>query len=320
MLRTSGMHSRAASQKKIIILCDKGKIGTLRQCEAIAKPLAQHFNANISYVDISLPLWFRCLTPHITKYWPTKFLPTKILVEKQSLIIAAGRQAILVAAPLAKKIQTIVLLNPRCPAHYFTLVIPPQHDTIKRDANVIETLGSLHPHSETSFTIKKQQDSYTITVLLGGNSKHYVFAQSDFIKIAQYVKQKAAGKKDARVLISPSRRTPVFGMDILKHELSDINANIWDGTGQNPYFDYIGSADEILVTGDSISMISETCYLGKTVEIWKLPIKNKRFLHFYDAIVKNNHAVFAGDKWPSKFNSLRESERVLPLIISKIQF
>lgn len=318
MLKTLGMHN-PTSHKKILILCDKGKIGTLRQCEAIAKPLAQYFNVELSYADIALPFWFKCLTPRITRHWPTKFLPIASLVERPSIIIAAGRQAILIAASLARKIQTIVLLNPRCPSSYFSIVIPPQHDKVKNDSNVIETRGSLHPHNEASFPIKNQKNKHTITVLLGGDSKHYLFTENDFKNISHYINKKVASKTQATVLISPSRRTPAFGIDILKQELSNINVIIWDGTGKNPYFDYIGSASEILVTSDSISMISEACYLGKPVEIWKLPIQNQRFDNFYQEITHYNHAVFAGDKWPAEFNKLRESERVVPLILEKIK-
>ncbi|MDP4725037.1 MAG: mitochondrial fission ELM1 family protein [Alphaproteobacteria bacterium] len=316
MPKTLGMLS--ATKKTIHILCDKGKVGTLRQCEAIAKPLAKHINADVNYTDVDLPFWFKYFTPHITRYWPKKLLPTLIVNEHPSLIIAAGRQAFLIAAPLAKQIPTIALLNPRCPPNYFTIVIPPLHDEVGVHANVIETLGSLHPHTEATFARDEKIDAYTVTVLLGGNSKHYTFKENDFIEIAEYLKQKIETRENTKILISPSRRTPAFGVDILKHELSDISATIWDGTGENPYFKYIGLADELLVTGDSISMISEACYLGKPVEIWKLPIKNERFLHFYGAITKNKHAVFANDAWPTTFQPLRELARVLPLIIQKI--
>ncbi len=307
------------TDRTITILCDKGKIGTLRQCEALAKPLAQHLCAEVNYIDVDLPLWFKWLTPHVTRHWPIKFLPTFKLDSRPSLIIAAGRQAFLLAAPLAKQILTIALLNPRCPSDYFTIVIPPQHDGVGKHQNVIETLGALHPHNESSFAIDKKSDAYTISVLLGGNSKHYTYKDADFVEIARYLKKKASAHPNMQLLISPSRRTPQNGIKILQSELIDINATIWDGTGTNPYFNYIGSADEILVTGDSISMISEVCYLGKPVEIWKLPIKNERFLHFYGAITANKHAVFANDKWPAVFKPLRELERVLSLLLKRIQ-
>lgn len=316
MPKTLGMLS--TTQKTILVLCDKGKIGTLRQCEALAKPLAQHITAEIIYIDVDLPFWFKYLTPHIARLCPKKFLPTLSMNEQPSLIIAAGRQAFLLAASLAKQIPTIALLNPRCPCDYFTIVIPPQHDGVGELSNVIETLGSLHPHNEATFAVNKKINTYTTTVLLGGNSKHYTFKENDFIGIAKYLKQKTAGRENTKILISPSRRTPTFGIDILKHELSNMNATIWDETGRNPYFEYIGSADEILVTGDSISMISEACYLGKPVEIWKLPIQNNRFLHFYNAITKNKHAIFAGDNRPTTFKPLRELERVLPLVTQKL--
>ncbi|MDP3371589.1 MAG: ELM1/GtrOC1 family putative glycosyltransferase [Candidatus Paracaedibacteraceae bacterium] len=313
------MHNKIfTKQKKIIlILCDKGKIGTLRQCEALAKPLANHFDAELIYIDVNLPFWFKVLTPRLTRHWPIALLPTNIK-KQPSLIIAAGRQAFLLASPVAKHIPTIALLNPRCPLNYFKVIIPPQHDGIGEHTNVIETLGSLHPHNSASFTTKPFKDHNIITVLLGGNSKHYTFQEKDFIEISTYLKEKAASKSHTKILISPSRRTPMFGVDILRRELAHIDSTIWDNTGENPYFSYIGAANEILVTSDSISMISEACYLGKPVEIWQLPICNKRFDRFYKAIIKAQHAVFARKKWPEKFKPLKELDRILPILIKKI--
>lgn len=314
MPKTLGMHNSTQYNQTILVLCDKGKIGTLRQCEALANPLAQHINAKTVYIDVSLPFWFKILTPRLTRHLPKKFLPTFFTNYTPSLIIAAGRQALLLAAPLAKHIPTIVLLNPKCPLHYFDVVIPPQHDGIGTHPNVIETLGAIHPHNKASFKVLSQEN-YVISVLLGGNSKHYTFKETDFVKIATYLKAKAATIPDVKILISPSRRTPSFGIGILDKELSHLNATIWNGTDENPYFNYLGSANEILVTSDSISMISEACYQGKPVEIWRLPIKNKRFTRFYKAVTQNQHAVFAKENWPQTFTPLREAERILPIII-----
>ena len=174
------MKKKTLEQKTILILCDKRKIGTLRQCEALAQPLSAYFNADLVYVDVNLPFWCRIFTPYISRHWPIKTIPMHNLPLKDPfLIIAAGRQSFVLASPLAKHIPTIALLNPRCPFDYFKLVIPPQHDGVGEYPNVIETLGSLHPHNEASFlTDINVMDDYIVTVLLGGNSKHYTFKET----------------------------------------------------------------------------------------------------------------------------------------------
>jgi mitochondrial fission protein ELM1 len=317
MQKTLGMSSQnsESTSKTIYILCDKGKIGTLRQCEAVAYPLAKHFKATVAVVDVNLPVWFRFFTPRMIRHWPIKYLPYSY-PSAPFLTIAAGRQAVVLASPFAKNTPTIALLNPKCPTYYFSAVIPPRHDNFANHVNIIETLGSLHPHNAASFnTTDSDNNFYTITVLLGGNSKHYTYKDVDFINIGMYLKQKAATKKNIRFLISPSRRTPQKAIEILKSELLNVNVTIWNGSGINPYFNYLGAADEILVTGDSISMISEVCYMGKPVEIWRVPIKNKRFLHFYNDITANKHAVFAQEKWPDQFIPLQECDRIIPKLM-----
>ena len=41
---------------------------------------------------------------------------------------------------------------------------------------------------------------------------------------------------------------------------------VWDGTGDNPYFAYLALADALLVTADSVSMVSEAAATGKPVQ------------------------------------------------------
>ncbi len=304
----------------IYILCDKGKIGTLRQCEAITCRLKKYFNCHVTVIDVDLPFYLSIIPAFLSRYLPLSLfsLSKQIINPKKSFLIAGGHQSTIIAAPLAKYSPTVVLLNPKCPSSYFKAVIVPRHDQIStKNKNVIETTGTLHPHNADSFKIQSgKSDSYTISVLLGGNSKHYIFKDHDYIKIGKYLKEKSKKNKNLQILVSPSRRSQKQGVDLIKKELYRINATFWDGTGDNPYFEYLSQANEILVTADSISMISEACYLGKPVEIWPLPIKNNRLLRFYENLIQEKNAVFASQKWPDSFIPLRECERVFPLLIN----
>src|SRR5262249_1170230 len=44
----------------------------------------------------------------------------------------------------------------------------------------------------------------------------------------------------------------------------------WAARGDNPYLAFLGLADAIIVTGDSISMLAEACATGKPVHIFDL--------------------------------------------------
>ena len=55
----------------------------------------------------------------------------------------------------------------------------------------------------------------------------------------------------------------------------------WDGAGENPYFGYLALADAIVVTGDSVAMVSEACATGKPVHVYGLPGGSAKFERFH---------------------------------------
>ncbi len=78
------------------------------------------------------------------------------------------------------------------------------------------------------------------------------------------------------LLITPSRRTGDENMAILKAALAGCPAFIWDGAGDNPYFGMLALADALIVTCDSVNMISEACSTGKPVHVLSLPAQGRR--------------------------------------------
>ena len=59
------------------------------------------------------------------------------------------------------------------------------------------------------------------------------------------------------VAVTPSRRTDPAVTRVLAETLAPLGGYVWDGTGDNPYFGMLALADVIVVTMDSVSMISE---------------------------------------------------------------
>src|SRR3546814_13124599 len=68
-------------------------------------------------------------------------------------------------------------------------------------------------------------------------------------------------------MVTPSRRTGPDNEAILRARLAGLPAEIWDGEGENPYFAYLGLADAILVTADSVNMVCEAASTGKPVYV-----------------------------------------------------
>jgi mitochondrial fission protein ELM1 len=177
-----------------------------------------------------------------------------------------------------------MLMDPKINTSNFSLVIAPQHDNLKGD-NVISLLGSLHD-------LKPQETSRSeiLSVFLGGDSAHYTYTHDDIQRLCHVIENELASKQSISVCITPSRRTQKHWVHLLRERFSDQPVEIWDGTGENPYVRYLNQAHKIIVTGDSISMMSETCRMGVPVYIFDVAIKHHKFKHFKHCLIDQNHA------------------------------
>jgi len=106
-------------------------------------------------------------------------------------------------------------------------------------------------------------------VLIGGANRSYCLSLDRLAAIAEAIAGvlRAGG---GSALVTPSRRTGAAGVALLRERLAGLPAEIWDGSGDNPYYAYLATADALLVTADSVSMISEAAATGKPVHILEL--------------------------------------------------
>jgi hypothetical protein len=91
----------------------------------------------------------------------------------------------------------------------------------------------------------------------------------------------------AGLMVTPSRRTGADNEAILRNRLSGLPAELWDGTGENPYFGYLGLADAVVVTCDSVSMTSEACSTGKPTYVIELEGGSPKFRAFHDGLYQD---------------------------------
>ncbi|MEC8564257.1 MAG: ELM1/GtrOC1 family putative glycosyltransferase, partial [Pseudomonadota bacterium] len=104
-------------------------------------------------------------------------------------------------------------------------------------------------------------------------------------------------------------------IDALRECLSDVPHTIWDGTGANPYFAYLAAATAIIVTSDSVNMVSEACATGRPVYIAALHPERGRLKHFHDQVMAAGLArPFDGTLEYWEYKPLREANRVADLI------
>jgi mitochondrial fission protein ELM1 len=86
------------------------------------------------------------------------------------------------------------------------------------------------------------------------------------------------------VAVTPSRRTAPAVQQALRATLAPLGAFVWDGEGENPYFGLLAHADAIVVTADSVSMVSEAVATSAPVLLAELPGRSRRIGAFLDGL------------------------------------
>ncbi len=84
------------------------------------------------------------------------------------------------------------------------------------------------------------------------------------------------------IAITPSRRTGEAALRALRERLAGVPHYFWDGSAENPYFGLLAHADALLVTGDSVNMVSEAASTGKPVHVIELEGGSAKFRRFHE--------------------------------------
>jgi mitochondrial fission protein ELM1 len=241
------------------------------------------------------------------------------------LLITCGRRSVAVALAIKQasngRTFTVHIQNPRVPPAYFNMVVPPEHDGLT-GPNVYPSKGALHKltREELVAAAKRFHDTFSsirkpfVAVLIGGKSKAYNLTPSRMHELAEELKS-LIENHDTGMVITTSRRTGQENEAILRHELTDTDAVIWNGTGENPYLAMLALADFIIVTEDSASMISEACFTGKPVYIAKLEGGSKRFDELHRSLQKAGYIrEFTGKLETWYYAPLDENQRVATIV------
>lgn len=157
-----------------------------------------------------------------------------------------------------------------------------------------------------------------MAVLIGGKSKAYDLTASRMQQLATQLLELAT-RHGAGLVVTTSRRTGAENEAILQRVLANTDAQIWDGAGENPYFGMLGSADYIVVTEDSASMVSEACFTGKPVYVAKMEGGSKRFEAMHRQFLESGYTrIFEGnlEHWDSQ--PLDETRRIAAIVRERV--
>lgn len=201
--------------------------------------------------------------------------------------IGCGRSAALLTRMLRDLSKgdcyCVQILDPRIDSRHWDAVIAPRHDRLD-GANVLHTLGSLNPIDDAwlasgreAFPDFEALPRPRVALLVGGPRRGIEFDERLSQRLIETVRAVASG---GSVLATTSRRTPPGFATRLRDALADFPGTFWNGEGANPYPGLLGWADRIVVTPDSVNMLSEACAVGvpvHTATTAPLPEKIGRF-------------------------------------------
>jgi mitochondrial fission protein ELM1 len=201
------------------------------------------------------------------------------------VVIAAGRRT----APIARWIKKqsggkSYLCQVMWPGSSgitdFNLVAVPNHDQLSGvHNNVVRITGAPHRITEGKLALEgaKWAPRFAalprplLAVVVGGSTKRKTFTVDMARDLGQQVSAMAKQMK-ASVLVTTSRRTGSAQAQALMENLpTPAHSHIWrpEGTAKdNPYFGYLALADAVIVTGDSVSMVSEACACSASVYVY----------------------------------------------------
>ncbi|MCM1322652.1 MAG: mitochondrial fission ELM1 family protein [Acetobacter sp.] len=310
-------------KKTIWILLDN-RIGSRHQAEGIANYL-DNTKFKIIFKEIEYTRW--ASLPNIIR---GKTLIGITNTSKQQLtspfpdfVLSATRRTAPVARWIKKQNPTTKLFQllhiGKTGIKDFTTVFAPEHDSHKHKAsNIHYTIGS--PHFVTTEKLAQAREKWDpifsslphpiTAIIIGGSIKKHPFSLQNAENLATQIKQLKTQDKGS-ILLTTSRRTGAEAEKIIVENLKSIPqyAYLWGASGENPYLGFLSCADNIIVTGDSVSMCCEATAANKPLAIftgknWLTP----KHLRFVQSLYEQNYAEPFSSQ---SFNTIKKTEKPL---------
>ena len=236
--------------------------------------------------------------------------------------IGCGRQAALALQLLRLAsdgaCRTVQILDPRIEPDQFDLVVAPAHDGLHED-NVVVTRGSLHDIDDAWLERARVQWPRLVqlpgprtVLLLGGSNRAMELDEAYWRALAQRLGEWLM-RDGGSLLVTTSRRSPDWLREAARAEFSAVPGLQWHGEddGPNPYAGLLAWADRIVVTPDSVNLLSEAC--ATRVPVFALadqPLRGKLDVFLRELVGMGRVRIMEADAsaWPVQ--PLREMERV----------
>ena len=200
------------------------------------------------------------------------------------LILSAGRRN----EPLVRwiqeqagkeKVKLVHVGRPWALHECFDLIITTPQYRLPRKPNILHNEAPLHRVNRDRLAVARREweprlahlPKPRIAVIMGGNAGPYDMDRENGELLGWHA-DAMAKTMGGSLMVTSSARTPREVVDAVERMI-DVPSTIYrfsPGAVDNPYMGFLALADRIVVTCDSMSMLSEACETGKPVEIFDL--------------------------------------------------
>lgn len=194
------------------------------------------------------------------------------------LVVASGRRTVPYLRALkrasAGTVFTCFLKDPRTGTGAADLIWVAEHDRL-RGENVVVTLTAPHRVSPARLAAARAAPDPRlahlprprVAVLAGGDSRHHRWSEADRARFLADLRG-LVDHDGARLMITPSRRTPPALARALAQLAVETGSFFWSGEGENPYIALLATADAVVGTADSTNMLGEAAASGAPVLVF----------------------------------------------------
>ncbi len=299
------MSEKKMGPKRIVLLSD-GIRGHKHQSLGVARWFERLCGAEVHEIEVphlfglkrfcQLKLRARCLGSASSEEAKRWLKAASFAMEAHADILSSGANTLFIstgssAAPfclaLAKALggRSAVVMTPSVlGTQPFDFAIVPEHDHPTPRNNLLVTLGApnhiyrpeLQTAAEKLFASIMPFPPKVVVLLLGGGDANYELSPSWVHSVLSPLRE-AAEKQGAALLVTTSRRTGEEADNAVESVLTESPATRYlllaSRSAENPIPAMLGAATHVLVTEDSVSMVSEAATAGFHVGLLRVDRK-----------------------------------------------
>lgn len=269
-----------------ILLIDEGSPGHLTQSRGVANALALRCRASVDRYSVRLKLRglfrpaLRMLCNAARRGLPEALLRRVYRLETEQplpaadLIVTSGGRGLYLAVSHARRLACPLVFcgDPApLPAHWCDVILSPLplpgHDRVIETGMLLTEVSGEGIAGKGAVLRQRFMQSggcRLAALLVGGDSRSHRYADADWQALVDGANQ--LGARGWRWLVSTSRRTPVAVERLLQQGLRHeylVHTVWWHEQPEPVVQGFLDAADIVLVTRDSLSMLSEAIAAGK---------------------------------------------------------